>query len=93
MTEAQKLEKELAFKIEADGKEIICYIVLDFQNPETGKNYLVYTDGTKKEDGTLELLASLYNFNNGQMQLEDITEDSDWDLVDEMLQKVGDMNE
>ena len=92
-TELERLEEELAFKMTVNGKEIICYILLHFNNPDTGKKYIVYTDGTKKEDGTLEILASTYEIDNGRMELGEITEDSEWDLVDEMLQKVGEINE
>ena len=91
--EAERLDEELAFKIETDGNTVICYIVLDFQDSNTGKKYLVYADGTKNKDGTLELLASTYTLNDNSMILEEITDDSEWDLVDEMLKRVGEVSE
>lgn len=87
------LDEELAFKIIVDGKEVICYILLTFANPTTGKKYVVYTDGTKNEDGTMEILASIYNVVDGQVKLEEIITDSEWNMVDEMLTKVGESNE
>lgn len=87
--EKERLDEELAFKIIVDGKEVICYILFQFTNPDTGKNYIIYNDGTKKEDGTLEVLASTYEIENGEIILGDILEDKEWDMIDEMLQKVG----
>ena len=87
------LDEELAFKIKVDGKEVICYVILTFDNEDTGKKYIVYTDGTKSSDGTLEILASTYNIINNEIRLDDITTDAEWDMVDEMLIKVGGTNE
>lgn len=92
-SEFNVLDEELAFKIIVDGKEIICYVILTFDNNDTGKKYVVYTDGTKEEDGTLEILASAYKIVNNEVKLEDITTDAEWDMVDEMLAKVGEINE
>lgn len=92
-TEFNMLDEELAFKIVVDDKEIICYVILTFDNSDTGKKYIVYTDGTKDEDGTLKILASVYKVINNEVKLEDITTDAEWDMVDEMLAKVGDINE
>ena len=88
--EMRRLNEELAFKVNVDGKEIICYIVLHFKDKESGNDYIVYTDGSKKEDGTLDLLASRYKIENDEMILKDIEFDWEYDLIDEMLKKVGD---
>lgn len=91
--ELERLDEELAFKIIVDGKEVVCYIILIFDNPDTGKQYVIYTDGTKNSDGTLEVLASIYHVIDGEVQLGEITTDAEWDMVDEMLAKVGETNE
>lgn len=90
--EVEQLDERLAFKIIADGKEVICYIVLHFENKETGKKYIIYTDGSKQEDGTLELLASTYEIKNESMILGDIVEKKEWDMIDDMLAKAGELN-
>ena len=87
------LDEELAFKIKVDNKEVLCYAILIFDNPDTGKKYIVYTDGTKTNDGTLEILASVYNIVNNEIVLDDITTDAEWDMVDEMLLKLGGSDE
>ena len=42
--ELNRLDEETAFKIIVDGKEVICYILLTFDNPSTNNKYIVYDD-------------------------------------------------
>lgn len=91
--ELNRLDEETAFKIIVDGKEVICYILLTFDNPSTNKKYIVYTDGTKNDDGTMEVLASIYNIVDGEVVLEEINTEEEWDMVDDMIRQVGDNNE
>ena len=91
--EMRRLNEELAFKINVGDKEIVCYIILHFKDEKTGNKYIVYTDGSKKEDGTLDLLASRYEIKNDEMILKEIKEDWEFDLIDDMLNKVGEDDE
>ncbi len=93
VNELSRLDEELAFKIAVDGKEVVCYILLTFNNPTNNKNYIVYTDGSKDENGQMEILASVYQIEDGNIKLEEITTDYEWDMVDEMLKQVGEKNE
>lgn len=93
VNELSRLDEELAFKIAVDGKEVVCYILLTFNNPTNNKNYIVYTDGSKDENGQMEILASAYQINDGNIKLEEITTDDEWNMVDEMLKQVGEKNE
>lgn len=93
MIELEELDKNLAFKIKKEGKEIVCYIIFQFEDSKTGKKYVIYTDGTKNNDGTLEILASTYEMVDNQIEIGLITTDYEWDLVDKMLaQKVGELH-
>ena len=38
-----------------------CQIISRFKNEDTGKNYLVYTDGTKNEEGIKNMYVASYN--------------------------------
>lgn len=93
INELNRLDEELAFKITIDGKEVICYILLVFDNPSTGKKYVIYTDGNKDDDGKMEILASVYEIENNNVKLGEITTNEEWDMVDEMLNRVGEINE
>lgn len=91
--EMKRLNEELAFKMEIDGKETVCYIVLNFTDEDTGNKYIVYTDGSKCEDGSLDLIASRYEVYHDDLIIKPIKEDWEYDLVDEMLNKVGEDDE
>ena len=41
----------------------------------------------------MEILASAYQIEDGNIKLEEITTDDEWNMVDEMLKQVGDKNE
>ena len=49
------------FKIIDNEKEINCDILFTFADENNGSNYIIYTDGTKSEDGELEIYASRYS--------------------------------
>lgn len=72
--------------IDSEGKEITCEIVTTFKNDETGITYVVYTDGTKDENGELETYASRYALEGSNYVLYPIEDDSEWDLIDEVLE-------
>jgi len=68
-----------------DGKEVVCDIVLTFRDENNDINYIVYTDGTKDEEGELEIYASRYVIENDSYVLKDIESDYEWALIDNML--------
>ncbi len=48
------MNKENTFKvIDREGKEIEFEILFTFESDETKKNYMVYTDNTKDEEGKM----------------------------------------
>ena len=89
----ERLDEEFAFKVNDNGKEVICYTLLTFENPDNARKYIVYTDGNKNADGTMKIFASAYTIENEQLNLQDITSDEEWDLIDQKLAKVSDEHE
>ena len=77
---------EMNFKVIEDGKEIICDILLTFRDENNDINYIVYTDGTKDDAGDLEIYASRYVIKNNDFYLEEIKNESEWNLIDNMLE-------
>lgn len=74
------------FKIYQDGKEIICDIVLTFRDDNNNINYIVYIDGTKDDEDDLEVYASRYIIKDNDFYLEAIENESEWNLIDNMLE-------
>ena len=67
--------------INDEGNEIPCTVILTFVNPETGKHYLVYTDGKVDANGNTDLLASIYNPAPDDAKLYPIETEEEWELV------------
>lgn len=77
------------FKIYENNKEIVCNIIKIFKDESNDINYIIYTDGTKDEDGELEIYASRYILENNNYILADIENDYEWNLIDNMLESMN----
>lgn len=73
------------FKIIENGKEIICDILFTFSDENNNIDYIVYTDGTKDTEGDLEIYASRYTLRDNYYYLEEIKSESEWNLIDNMI--------
>lgn len=71
----------------ADGKEITCQLLFSFESENTGKVYIVYTDGTEDENGELNIFASAVEeyINDEDVTFTAITTPDEWAEVDEKL--------
>ncbi len=82
------MDQEMKFTItNEEGKEITCEVLFTFDSEETGKNYIVYTDNTKDEEGNIKVYASIYNPND-TTKLEPITTDKEWKIIQIVLDEV-----
>lgn len=59
-------------------------ILYTFLNPNTNKNYVIYTDNTK-EDNELNIYASIY-YPDDETKLDDITTEEEWKYVEMILE-------
>ena len=84
-----KIGDYMNFKIYEDNKEIVCNIIKIFKDDSYDINYVIYTDGTKDEDGELEIYASRYILENNNYILTDIENDYEWNLIDNMLESMN----
>lgn len=76
----------MEFKIIENGKQIDCKIVLTFRDDNNNINYIIYTDGTRDDNGELEVYASRYIIDNDSYILKDIENEYEWNLIDNMLE-------
>ena len=77
------------FKIYENNREIICNIIKVFRDDSNDINYIIYTDGTKDNDGELEIYASRYILENNNYILKDIENDYEWNLIDNMMESIN----
>ena len=67
------------------GNEVVCDILFTFDNEETKKSYIVYTDNTKDKEGKVQVYASIYDPTNQNSKLEEIKTEKEWKYIDTIL--------
>ena len=70
------------------GEKVVLDILVTFDSEETGKSYVIYTDNTKDENGNTRVYASTYNPEDEKMQLKDIETESEWKIVETVIQTI-----
>ncbi|MBQ9011307.1 MAG: DUF1292 domain-containing protein [Bacilli bacterium] len=90
--------EELKFKaVDAEGRQIDCETLFMFESPETGKNYIVYTDNSIDEEGNTRVYASVYNPADLKMaegtdvaalQLIPIETEKEWKIIETILEEM-----
>ena len=80
------MDNETTFTIiNKEGKEITCEALFTFESDETKKNYIVYTDNTRDEEGNVEVYASIYDPEDPNSKLEAIKTDKEWKVIETIL--------
>ena len=74
--------------INDEGKEVECEALLSFSSDETGKNYIVYSDGSVDEDGNTKVFASIYNPEADMQQLLPIETEKEWRMIEIILDEI-----
>ena len=80
------MENKNTIKVyDENGNEVVCDILFTFDNDETKKSYIVYTDNSKDSDGKVQVYASIYDPKDPKMKLEEIKTDKEWKVIDTIL--------
>lgn len=83
------MEEKMTFKaINNDGVEVECEVLFTFESEETKKNYMVYTDNTKDEEGNIRVYASIYNPDKPESELIPIESESEWKIIETILEEI-----
>ena len=80
------MKKNTFSMIDENGVETVYDVLFTFENDETNKNYIVYTDNTKDEKGNIEVYASIYDPDDPKSKLEAITSDKEWKVIETILE-------
>lgn len=67
-------------------------VLISFRNKETGKCYVVYTDGVEDENGDIEIRASSYDPED-ESNLYDVETDEEWAMIDALLDEIENSEE
>lgn len=76
--------------LDENGKEVVYDVLFTFENDETGKNYIAYTDNTRDETGNIQVYASTYNPDDPQSKLEAIETEKEWKVIETILETLQD---
>jgi len=57
-----------------------------FDNEETKKSYVVYTDNSKDKDGKIQVFASIYDPSDESKKLEEIKTEKEWKVINTILE-------
>ena len=82
-------QEQLTFYIyDETGKEIKCEALFTFESVETHKEYIVYTDNTKAEDGTTKIYAAIFNQDDGNVKLSPIETEKEWQIIEAAIKEL-----
>lgn len=87
------MNKENTFKvIDKDGKEIEFEILFTFESDETNKNYMVYTDNTKDENGNTKVYASVFKPDAEPLELLPVETEREWKIIETIITSITEGN-
>lgn len=79
------MKKNTFSMLDENGNEIIYDVLFTFESDETNKNYIVYTDNSKDEEGNIQVYASIYDPKNPKGKLEAIETEKEWKVIETIL--------
>ena len=83
------MDKENKFKvIDKDGKEIEFEVLFTFESDETHKNYMVYTDNSKDDEGNIRVYASVFVPEAEPLELLPVETEREWKIIETILQEI-----
>ncbi len=80
------MKKNSFSMLDANGVETVYDVLFTFESEETNKNYIVYTDNSKDENGNIEVYASIYDPEDPHSKLEAIETDKEWKVIETILE-------
>lgn len=87
-------EKNRYFTVtDKSGQTIEYEILFTFDSDETKKSYIVFTDNSLDEDGSIVTYAAIYDKNGDTLELKDIETDEEWNLIENLLSSIEEASE
>ena len=82
------MEKNQFTVLNDDGVEKTFDVLFTFDNDETKKSYVIYTDNTVDGNGNVEVYASIYNPDDPHSKLEEIKTEKEWKIIETILSSI-----
>ena len=85
-------EKKKFMVLDENGKQVECEPLFTFESEETKKQYVVYTDNSRDEDGNVRVFASIYKMNDKGGELLPIKTEKEWKVIETILESIQEEN-
>jgi len=82
------MEKNQFTVLNDDGVEKTFDVLFTFDNDETKKSYVIYTDNTVDGNGNVEVYASIYDPKDPHSKLEEIKTEKEWKIIETILSSI-----
>ena len=80
------LDETMHFTLVNDqGEEVQCEVLFTFEDKQTGRNYLIYTDYSRDDEGNFKVFASVYEPGGESQRLQPVQTDEEWRMIEEIL--------
>ena len=76
-----------------NNEDIECDVLFTFDNNETNKSYIVYTDNTKDELGNTRVYANTFDPYSDRGELGNIETDEEWTIIEQIFSSMNDKKE
>ena len=84
--------ENLQFIRKIDGKDVVCDVIATYNDEDTNKDFIVYTDRTIDKNNKLNLFYSLYERVNNNIKLIETTDIEDKKtgllLIEEIIKEI-----
>lgn len=82
------MEKNSFTIIDDKGVERSYDVLFTFDNDETKKSYIVYTDNSLDDNGKVQVYASIYNPDDPHSELKEIKTEKEWKVIETILESI-----
>ena len=77
------------FKLKDEyGNETVYDVLFTFDNEETNKSYIAYTDNSVDEKGNVQVYASVYHPGTDSTRLDPIETEKEWQVIEKILETI-----
>ena len=82
------MKKNSFSMIDENGNETVYDVLFTFDNEETNKSYIAYTDNSVDEKGNVQVYASVYYPGTDSTRLDPIETDKEWQVIEKILETI-----
>lgn len=82
------MEKNQFTILNDEGVEKTFDVLFTFDNDETKKSYVIYTDNTVDSNGNVEVYASTYDPKDPHSKLGEIKTEKEWKIIETILSSI-----